>query len=178
MSPKANLAKCRVAAREVWQAIIWRRRKVQGCYGSAQKCRFRSCLELSAFARGLPLGFHAHHLFAARPNKTLHKNRVTPKVHAWKPRGQIPEAASGSIWSVEGDRASKRLTRPPPTHHRNGFRASRSRNGRGLNAASARSWILRGHGEIADVESTRLRTVCGLHVSAAIARSRNVRGHG
>ena len=41
-------------AREVRQAIIWRSRKGQGCYGSAQTItrRCRSSLDLSAFAKG------------------------------------------------------------------------------------------------------------------------------
>jgi hypothetical protein len=27
---------------------------------------------------------------------------MTPKIHARKPKSQIPEAAGGSIWSAEG----------------------------------------------------------------------------
>lgn len=39
--------------------------------GSAIARRFRSCLEFPTFARGLLLGFHARHRFAARQNRNL-----------------------------------------------------------------------------------------------------------
>ena len=57
------------SAREVRQAIVWLRRKSQGCYGSAQTIDSPFSVPRLTFPpspRGLLLRFHAHHLFAAR----------------------------------------------------------------------------------------------------------------
>src|SRR6266571_1665190 len=35
-------------------------------------------------------------------HEMLSHNRMTPNVHARKPKGQIPAVAGGSIWSAEG----------------------------------------------------------------------------
>jgi hypothetical protein len=43
--------------------------------------------------------------------------------HARNPKSKFRELGGGSIWSAEGDRASKRLTRRPTPHNQNWIRA-------------------------------------------------------
>src|SRR5438876_11988593 len=55
---------------------------------------------------------------------------------------------AGQFGAQKGDGASKRLTRPPPTHNRTSFRASCPRIRRGLNADCSlwtSAWTKHGH---------------------------------
>jgi len=104
---------------------------------------------------------------------------MTPKVRARKPKGQVPEAAGGSIWSgrrvtgeqeidaTAADRPSNRLPRVMfPT-------------GRGLNAdveeyGRCEAADVCGHGPFADTDRLRTRTVRGHGLFA----DTTVRGYG